>query len=177
MVQAHTVPNLTVEADFALDGSAKIQVNLDPRLFLADDPTTLPPIPADWIRNMGAEERAKIDQQASAYLEQALAWRFGEDAAPMVMTWSFLAIDGGTGGELSDETVEVHLLAQTQIEVPAAEGKFCVAVLEGAKAAMVLLNRLGEQAERRAQVLFPGETSRPFQCRPEEKASTSAAGS
>ena len=56
---AHVVPNMTVEADFAADGVYTLSINVDPRTFLAADPTTLPPVPGSWYREQTPEQLAR----------------------------------------------------------------------------------------------------------------------
>jgi hypothetical protein len=160
--RAHQVPNLTLEAEFSSSGEVEFRLNLDPRLFLAEDPKTLPPIPAPWYRDQTETEKADTLKQALAYVKAALTVFFDEQATGADWVWQFQPIDGATGESFTDDTAEVHLLAIMKTRCPAG-GKACSVRLEDpAKAPTVLLNSLNQQAERRPQILFPGETSRPF---------------
>lgn len=160
--RAHQVPNLTLEAEFSSSGEVEFRLNLDPRLFLAEDPKTLPPVPAPWFRDQTETEKAETLKQALAYVKTALTVLFDEQATGADWVWEFQPIDGATGESFNDDTAEVHLLAIVKTRCPAG-GKACSVRLENpAKAPTVLLNSLNQQAERRPQILFPGETSRPF---------------
>lgn len=168
-LEAHQVPNLTLEADFKSTGEVEFRLNLDPRLFLADDPRTLPPVPAPWFRDQSAEEKQRTLADALKYVQAALTVFFDEQAASG-LSWEFTPIDGATGLGFDDNTAEVHLLATVKTRCPAPSTTCSVRLEDPAKAPAVLLNRLDEQEERRPQILFPGETSRPFRHQPAEPA-------
>lgn len=158
---AHQVPNLTLEVDFSPSGEVEFRLNLDPRLFLAEDPKTLPPVPALWFREQSATEKAETLEKALTYVKAALTFMFDDQPAGK-WTWEFLPIDGATGERFTDETAEVHLLATVKTRCPDGATASSVQLENPAKAPMVLLNSLSQQVERRPQILFPGETSRPF---------------
>ena len=69
---AHVVPSMTVEAEFQSDGGYALRINVDPRTFLAPDPTTLPPVPASWYREQTPEQIAATHERAQYYLAEAL---------------------------------------------------------------------------------------------------------
>ena len=163
LARAHQVPALTVEAEFDGNGGAAFQVNLDPRLFLAEDPTTLPPVPAAWFRDMPELERERTLAEARTYVRSALTFFFGDQKAGD-LEWQFDPIDGATGEAFDDSTAEVHFLAKTRTRCPQGATTSVIRLETDAKAAAVLLNSLQQQAERRPQILFPGETSRAFRC-------------
>ena len=170
-LKAHQIPNLTLEADFKSTGEVEFRLNLDPRLFLADDPRTLPPVPAPWFRDQSAEEKQRTFAEALKYVQAALTVFFDEQAATG-LSWEFTPIDGATGLGFDDATAEVHLLATVKTRCPQQSQACSVRLEDPAKAPAVLLNRLDEQDERRPQILFPGETSRPFRHQPSAPAST-----
>ena len=156
---AHTVPSLTVDAVFQPDRSYVVRVNVDPRLFLSAQPTSLPPVEAKWYRDQSPEELKKTEQQAAEYLKRALTFLFGGQAVvPGAVT--FVPMDGATNQALTAESKEVHLLAEMKGSSTAAD--FQIALGHDANTSLILINSLGEQPERRPQVLFPGETSRAF---------------
>ena len=168
-VSAHQVPNLTIESEFQADGTAELRVNLDPRLFLAEDPTTLPPIPASWLLTQSEAEKAETWAKAEAYVRSAVTPAYSSPPLGIELVWEFVAIDGGTGMAFTEQTAEVHLLAKAKMAVPAEAKAYTVAILMDAKAPAVLLNSFAGTMERRPQILFPGETSRPFPCRAAEE--------
>ena len=58
VAHAHVVPNMTVEAEFNSAGGYTLRINVDPRTFLAADPTSLPPVPASWYLEQTPEQAA-----------------------------------------------------------------------------------------------------------------------
>ncbi len=164
-LEAHQVPNLTLEADFKSSGEVEFRLNLDPRLFLAAEPRSLPPVPAPWYRDQSEEEKKQTLADALVYVKTALTFFFDNQAAEE-LAWTFEPIDGATGLAFNDTTAEVHLLATVKTRCPEATAACSVRLEAPAKAPAVLLNRLDDQDERRPQILFPGETSRPFRHKP-----------
>ena len=71
-------------------------------------------------------------------------------------------MDGATNMPLEAETREVHLLAQATSRLADDAVDFKAALSKDAAVSMILLNNLAGTPERRPQVLFPGETGRPF---------------
>jgi hypothetical protein len=158
---AHQVPNLTLEVNFAAAGAVEFRLNLDPRLFLAEDPKTLPPVPAPWFRDQSETEKAATLQQALTYVKAAVTFFFDGTPADN-LAWEFQPIDGATGLPFTDQTAEVHLVAIAKCQAPTDSKTSSIRLEDAAKAPTVLLNSLNQQAERRPQILFPGESSRPF---------------
>jgi hypothetical protein len=157
--EAHSVPNLTVDAVFEADGSYLVAVNIDPRLFLAEVPTSLPPIAASWWLDQTPDQQKATHEQAVAYLKKSLELRFGELglAAP---EFSIVPLNGVDGMPFTPATTEVHLLATVKGKVPGGQADFSFKLLPAANAATVLLLSKSGKAEPRPQVIFPGETSR-----------------
>lgn len=158
-LSAHTVPSMTVEAEFGTDHSYVLRINLDPRLFLSTNPTTLPPVEASWWREQSDEQKKASLQQALDYVQKALTVIFGGKAIALP-AFSFQPMDGAANTPFTTETKEVHLLAETSGKAEASE--FEVALGKDANTSLILLNSYGGNVERRPQVLFPGETSRAF---------------
>jgi hypothetical protein len=167
LTHAHQVPSLTIEANFTPEGQLTLTINLDPRLFLAEDPTTLPPIAAPWFRDQSPEAKTQTLADALTYVQSALTFFFNDQPAANLI-WQFEPIDGATNGPFTDTTAEVHFLATCKTQRPATATTSTVRLEPKAKAAAVLLNSLNQQTERRPQILFPGETSRPFLLTPQK---------
>ena len=159
---AHQVPSLTVEALFSADRSYILRLNLDPRLFLSDQPASLPPVPIEWYREQNAAEREATRQKAADYLQRALTLRFGEQTKP-VGQCEFQPMDGATNMPLVEDTKEVHLLATAKGKVPDGVTSFAVALSQDATVSMILMNSFEGTMERRPNVIFPGETTRPYE--------------
>lgn len=158
-LHAHTVPSLTVDAAFQPDRSYVVKVNVDPRLFLSTQPTSLPPVESKWYHDQSPEDLKKTEQQATEYLKRALTLLFGGQTTEVAKV-TYTAMDGATNQPLSAESKEVHLLAEIRGSTTAAD--FQVALGKDANTSLILINSRGDEMERRPQVLFPGETSRAF---------------
>jgi hypothetical protein len=159
---AHVVPNMTVEADFSLAGSYTLRINVDPRTFLATDPTTLPPVPGSWYREQTPEQVAATHEKAQQYLRSALGLLFNNEKVPLP-DCQLQAMDGADNTPLNPDTQEVHLLATVQGRPPEGATTFRLDFAKDANTSMILLLSHEGRAEPRPQVVFPGEVSRPFQ--------------
>lgn len=158
-VQGHVVPNTTLEADFSADGGYVVRINVDPRTFMAADPTTLPPVPAVWYREQTPEQVAATHRKAQEYLDASLKFVFNEHKAALPEC-QFQAIDGQDNTPLDAETQEVHLLATTRGMVPAGAFSFRLELAKEANASLILLTSQPGKAAPRVQVVFPGELSK-----------------
>lgn len=170
---AHVVPNMTVEADFAAEGGYSLRINVDPRTFLAADPTTLPPVPGSWYREQTPEQLAATHEKAGEYLSRALGLLFGGQKMPFP-NWAIQAIDGENNTPLTAETQEVHLLASAKGRVPAGAASFQIDFAKDANTTLILLPSHGGKAAPRPQVIFPGETSRAYPLETSTPAPTTA---
>ncbi len=157
--QAHVVPNTTMEADFSADGSYAVRINVDPRTFMAADPTTLPPVPASWYREQTPEEVAATHEKARAYLEACLRLVFSGDKAHLPKC-EFQAINGDDNTPINAQSQEVHLLATGQGRVPEGASTFRLDFAKAANTSLILLTTQPGKAAPRAQVVFPGELSK-----------------
>lgn len=168
VVEAHVVPSMTIEAEFAGEGAYALKINVDPRTFLAPDPTTLPPVPASWYREQTPEQIAVTHERAQDYLTGALILLFDGQKVPLPPC-RIEAINGEDNTPLSEETREVHLLATTTGRVPDAAATFQIDFAKTANTSLILLHSKGGKSDLRPQVLFPGETSREFRLGTPEK--------
>ncbi len=162
LLRAHQIPNITLEAMFAADPSYTLRVNLDPRVFLSAQPTALPPVEAGWYLNQSEAERSETHLRATEYLQKNLGLRFGSTdvAWPAI---EITAIDGTTLEPLKPDTAETHLLAVARGRVPGSGAEpFELVFGPEANVSLILLNSEDGKPERRPQVLFPGESSRPY---------------
>ena len=158
---AHQIPSIGLEADIQPDTSCRLLVNLDPRLFLSQQPATLPPIAAQWYRDMSPEDIANTSNTAAKYIAEHIDFRFN-DKATTISDWKFLPMDGGTNEPLKPESTEVHLLADVTVKLPAGSTSFGLSLNNKCAAALTMLTAINGRTERRPQVIFPGETSRPI---------------
>ncbi|WP_395747109.1 hypothetical protein [Prosthecobacter sp.] len=159
---AHVVPDMTAEAEFGTTGEYTLRINVDPRTFLASDPTSLPPVPASWYRDQTPAQVAATHEKTQQYLASALGLLINGKKTPLPAC-KIQAMDGADNTPLKAETQEVHLLATASGRLPADAATFQVDFAKNANTSLILLHSQAGAAELRPQVVFPGETSRPFQ--------------
>jgi len=153
---------MTIEADFGTDRTFSLRINVDPRTFLAADPTTLPPVPSSWYREQKPEQIAVTHQKAQEYLSNSLGVLFGGQKI-VLPECEIQAIDGADNTPLKAETQEVHLLATATGLIPETADTFQIEFAKDANTSLILLHTQAGKCELRPQVIFPGETSRAFQ--------------
>ena len=156
---AHSVPSITLEAVFGADRGFEIRANIDPRLILSDNPTSLPPIEAAWYRDQSKEQLKDTFRRAGEYLRHTVTLQFGGKE----MAWpepSFQPMDGASNTSLNAETKEIHLLCTALGKAPG--GDFQIVLNKSANTSLILLNSFDGKSERRPQVVFAGEMTRPF---------------
>lgn len=160
-LRAHTVPVMVIEAEFDSARVAVLKVNLDPRLFLSDQPTTLPPVPASWWFEQDDNSKEKTKRQAVDYLARTLALSVGEQT--LTPSWTIQPIDSASAFPLGQASAEAHVLAVSRLSLPAVPGGFQVSVAKACAVPVILLcSNTGDDANRRPEPLLAGERSRPF---------------
>lgn len=159
-IQAHPIPTLVVEAIFHPDRTCELKVNLDPRLFLHEVPSTLPPVPGSWWWDQSESDRTANQDRARQYLARTLQFAFGTTQAQP--TWSVHAIDSTLTTELSPTSAEVHLLSICRVEPTADAREFKLTLARSAVVPVILLNSEFGNAKITPQSVYPGETSRAF---------------
>ena len=156
----HTVPTLVLESEFSARRDCSFSVNVDPRLFLSEQPTSLPPVPASWFFEQDEATRKKTERQAVEYVARSLHVTVGDtEIAP---EWKIVAIDSASSEPLTPTSAEVHLLARWSGHLPAKTGDFKVALDKACAVSLIVLNGTEGKKERRPQVIFPSETSRGY---------------
>lgn len=161
---AHVVPSMTVEAAFSRDRTCTLIINVDPRTFLAAEPTTLPPVPAAWYREQTPEQLTATHVRAQEFLSRSLGVLFDGKRAELP-SCRIEPINGEDNTPLTDETKEVHLLASAELSVPDAAAGFQIDFDKSANTSLILVHTQ-DGKDLRPQVLFPGETSRSFSLQP-----------
>ncbi len=159
-VHAHQVPNMTVEAAFTADGGFEIKVNIDPRVFLSDNPASLPPVPASWYLDQSEEQRRDTFRQATSHVGSMLKFQLGKEALkePSI-EWQ--AMDGATSLAVTADTAETHLLGTLRGAVPEGADRFTLEYARNGQVSLILLTTTPGMTEPKVQVLFAGEASRP----------------
>jgi hypothetical protein len=161
LLRAHNVPSMTIESRFTAGGDFSLTINFDPRAFLAADPRSLPPVDGAWFASQTADQAAASLEKGREYLRQSISLLFDGKLIPLPEL-TLQPIDGGDNTPLKPDTLELHLLAKCTAPVPDGSTTFELAFAKTAGIDLILLNALENAEERRPQVVFPGETSRPF---------------
>lgn len=156
---AHPIPTLVVEAEFHPDHTCEIRVNMDPRLFLHEVPSTLPPVPGSWWLDQDDVARAQTSEKARAHLDRTLHFTWND--APMRPGWEVIAIDSTLATELTPTSAEVHLLARSRVPLHPLQGEL-KARLEKSSAVPLILLTTGPGSKQVPQSVYPGESSRGF---------------
>jgi hypothetical protein len=159
---AHQVPSITLEADFARNRSFTLRINLDPRLVLSDEPTTLAPVPGAWYLERSPAEVAKIHEDCTAYLKKNVELVFGAEITPLP-SLQVIPIDGAENTPLTPETPELHLLATGRGILPGSAKDFALRLGRESNSSVILLNKVEGREEPSLRVVFPGETSQTFE--------------
>jgi hypothetical protein len=170
--EAHTVPSMVVEAEFTPEREVVLLVNLDPRLFLSDQPTSLPPVPASWWYQKNDAEREEALARAAAYVDAQLQFRVG--GSDFRGTWKVQPVDSTTVAPLAPASGEVHLLAEHRGPLPEIAGEFKLTVARTCGVATLLMNAMAGAEQRQPQAVFPGESSRGFALPPLAAAAANA---
>jgi hypothetical protein len=157
---AHPIPTLVVEADFAPDRTVEVRVNMDPRLFLAAVPSTLPPVPGSWWLDQDEPSRAKTADLARNLLERTLYLQTGPSA--LQTQWEIVAIESNLATPLTSAVAEVHLLARAKAPLAPEALEFTVTLAREAAVPLILVNRVMPDGQPQPQSIFPGESSRAF---------------
>lgn len=156
----HTVPTLVLESEFTSQRGCTLSVNVDPRLFLSEQPTSLPPVAASWFIEQDDTSKKKTAEQTSDYLTRSLHLTIGDSG--LKPEWKITAIDSANATPLTTTSAEVHLLAHWTGPLPAVPGDFRAALDQKCAVSLIVLNGTEGHKDRRPQVIFPGETSRGY---------------
>jgi len=158
---AHQVPNMTAEATFTSDGGFEVKVNIDPRVFLSDNPASLPPVPASWYLDQSENQRRSTFRQATSHVSRMLKFQLGKEALKEpAIDWQ--AMDGATSLAVTANTAETHLLGTFRGAVPEGADRFTLEYAREGQVSLILLTTTPGVTEPKVQVLFAGEGSRPI---------------
>lgn len=158
--EAHTVPTLVVEAEFTAQRTATFKVHLDPRLFLAAEPASLPPVPAAWWFDQDETARMESLKKAGDTINHFLTFKVGD--IRLEVDWKTSPIDGASLFALEAPSAEVHLLAEYSGPLPDIEGSFTLQMSQDCPVSLIMVNSLEGTDQRKPQSLFAGETSVGF---------------
>jgi hydrogenase/urease accessory protein HupE len=167
---SHPVPDLPVRSHFALDGSAEIRIEVDPRGF-SDNPEAINYFQKGTIENLPPEKVRQMKDTADVFVGQRLRFFFDPigEMKPKI-TWEFKKLgDGGIPFETDDATLlkgdETVLVGSWKTKVVDGMTGFRIEALPltpgkmGAPLCVMFINFIGGKQVERYGVLYPGETS------------------
>lgn len=159
MAVAHPIPDVPVRAYFGSDGSASFEVELDLRCFV-EDPLNEPYLVNATLQAMDDAARAELMVPASAFFEKTATIIF-DPLSPESVDPRFVAEFGKVGGgELKEAEDPVAVMLRWQAPLPEGVEAYRLEALETGELSVLFLNHLDGLAQKRMQVLFPGETSK-----------------
>jgi len=158
-VYGHQIPSIQLEIDITSNGAHVLRLNIDPRLVISNTPASMPPVGVDWYREQTPEQVVETGSKTIAYIRKTLRFDYGSRAS--ALDWEVQPMDGVSNQPLSDSTTEVHLLAVASHFPSATEASLAVSLAADAAAALTIITLIDGAASQRAQVLFPGESSKP----------------
>lgn len=169
-VWSHPVPDLPVRSHFALDGSAEIRIEVDPRGF-SNDPESVNYYQKGAIESLAPEKVQQMKDTAEVFVGQRLRFFFDPvgEVKPKI-TWEFKKLgDGGIPFETDDPNLlkgdETVLVGSWKTQVIAGMTGYRIEALAltpgkmGVPLNVMFINFIGGKQIERYGVLYPGETS------------------
>lgn len=167
---SHPVPDLPVRSHFALDGSAEIRIEVDPRGF-SNDPESVNYYQKGAIESLAPEKVQQMKDTAELFVGQRLRFFFDPvgEVKPKI-TWEFKKLgDGGIPFETDDTNLlkgdETVLVGSWKTQVISGMTGYRIEALPltpgkiGVPLNVMFVNFIGGKQIERYAVLYPGETS------------------
>jgi len=157
----HPIPDVPVRAWFDSDGSARFEVELDLRCFV-EDPLNEPYVVNATVQAMDDAGRAELMAPAQPFFEKTARILFDPEAVGAAEPQFTMEFGKVGGGELSDAEDPVAVMLRWNTEIPDGAVAYRLDALESGELSVLFLNHLDGIRQKRMQVLFPGETSKPL---------------
>ena len=155
-LQGHPIPDIPVLGSFDSNGSMTISVEIDPRCF-SEDPEKEPFLQREAFDGLDASERKALVENAGSLVAKALRVRFNRDVWFLPeFRYEFV----GKSHEKFELEGEVFFLRGTYKHSPdATVNSYQIKAQETAEYDLVFMNVLNGKAQKRVNVLWPGEES------------------
>lgn len=160
LAQAHAVPDIPVRSFFTQDGKCTITIEVDPRCFAAD-PNTEPSLLNAVLPSMDEAQRASLKAKAADLVRRYVEFFF-DPSGPVTPEFRF-DFTGHAQMPLSAEEDVVVLTGTCEAQVPAGSTAWRIRATKATPLAVVFRNYLEGMENPKFSVLFPGETSFPFE--------------
>ncbi len=160
LAQAHAVPDIPVRSFFTQDGKCTITIEVDPRCFAAD-PNTEPSLLNAVLPSMNEAQRASLKAKAADLARRYVEFFF-DPSGPVTPEFKF-EFTGHAQLPLSAEEDVVVLTGTCEAQVPLGSTAWRIRATKETPLAVVFRNYLEGTENPKFSVLFPGETSFPFE--------------
>jgi hypothetical protein len=155
----HPLPNLPVRTDFDGAGKARVEILVDPRAF-AEDPEKVDYLTPEVFGEMADEEKDKLKADVLALINKSVTFRFeptGEFRPALEARFEEIAT--ATEGDA------VMVAAVWEGALPEGAEAYQIDAMLAGDLPVAFLNSVRQAPARRAQLLFPGETSHWYRWR------------
>lgn len=160
MLLAHAVPDIPVRTDFTQDGRCTVLVEVDPRCF-SPDPNTAASLLKPIYLTLSEARKSELRTQAAALVKRYIEFMF-EPSGRVQPEFSF-DFTGHDGAPLLTDEDVVVLTGSWQTQLPPGTTAWRIKATQETPLAVVFRNYLEGIENPKFSVLFPGETSHPFE--------------
>lgn len=160
LTQAHAVPDIPVRSFFTQEGRCTVTVEVDPRCF-AVDPNTEPSLLNAVLPSMDMAQRSGLKSKAADLVRRYVEFMF--DPGGQVTPEFQFEFTGHAELPLSAEDDVVVLTGTAHLKVPEGSTSWRIRATKQTPLAVVFRNYLDGTENPKFSVLFPGETSFPFE--------------
>lgn len=155
-LQGHPIPDIPVLGSFDSNGSMTISVEIDPRCF-SEDPEKEPFLQREAFDKLDAGERKALVENAGSLLAKALRVRFDQGVWFLPeFRYEFI---GKSHEKFELEGEAFFLRGSYKHSLDATVNSFQIKAQETAEYDLVFMNALNGKAQKRVNVLWPGEES------------------
>lgn len=158
---AHPIPDVPVRAWFDSAGSAQFEVEFDLRCFV-EDPLNEPYVVNATVQAMDDAGRSELMAPALPFFAKTAKILFDPEVVGEVQPQFTAEFGKVGGGELADAEDPVAVMLRWKTKIPDGAQAYRLDALESGELSVLFLNHLDGIKQKRMQVLFPGETSKPL---------------
>ena len=156
LLNGHPIPDIPVIGSFDQNGSSVITVEIDTRSF-ADDPEEVPMLEWEAFNKLTEEEKENLLLRGKNMIQDTLLIRFNEKK------WVLPSFDYNfekkIGGNSVEETDTFVIRGYAHRKLDSDINSYQIRAKESAEYDVIFTNRLNGIAQKRVNVLFPGEDS------------------
>lgn len=156
---AHPVPDIPVRTYFTPEGTCTLTVEVDPRCF-APDPNTAASLMQPILPTLSADRVTELKSQAQALVKKYVEFLF-DPTGPVQPEFTF-EFTGHDRAPLDSEDDIVVLTGTWETRVPKDSTGWRIRATKDTPLAVVFRNYISGVEHPKFSVLFPGETSFPF---------------